>query len=123
MGNVSIGTDLTLHELRQLFHVVVLCYGSAKDRTLSIPGEDERNVISARRFVGWYNGAPEDQDLDLDLGVDSCLIIGQGNVALDCARILATPESILRVGWYLCQTESHERKHRYPEHRYNETFT
>lgn len=104
MGNVSVGTDITLQELRQAFHVVVLCYGSARDRSLNIAGENEKNVLSARRFVGWYNGAPEDQNLDVDLNVDSCVIIGQGNVALDCARILATPESLLRVSGQIVRT-------------------
>ena len=97
MGNVSIGSDVSLSELRQAFHAVVLCYGSARDKTLNIPGEGEANVVSARRFVGWYNGAPEDQQLPVDLSVDSCVIIGHGNVALDCARILATPDAVLRV--------------------------
>lgn len=91
---------MTLQELRNAYHVVVLCYGSARDRRLNISGEDEKNVISARRFVGWYNGAPEDQNLDFDLNVDSCVIIGQGNVALDCARLLSTPDSVLSVSPY-----------------------
>ena len=97
LGNVSVGTDISLQEIRQAYHVVVLCYGSARDRALNITGENESNVLSARRFVGWYNGAPEDQNLQMDLDVESCTIIGHGNVALDCARILTTPIHLLQV--------------------------
>lgn len=91
LGNVNIGPDVSLQEIRQAYNAVVLCYGSARDRSLGIPGEDLSNVISARRFVGWYNGVPQDQSLDVNLDTDTCIIIGHGNVALDCARILLTP--------------------------------
>lgn len=93
-GNISIGTDVTLDELRSAYDAVVLCYGSSKERSLNIPGEfDHDNVVSARSFVGWYNGVPADKDLKINLNVDTAVIIGQGNVALDCARILLTPVS------------------------------
>lgn len=93
-GNVSIGSDVTLSELRSAYDAVVLCYGSSKDRSLGIPGEWEfQNVVSARSFVGWYNGVPSDKDLDIDLNVNTAVIIGHGNVALDVARILLTPVS------------------------------
>ncbi|XP_062615364.1 NADPH:adrenodoxin oxidoreductase, mitochondrial-like isoform X3 [Saccostrea cucullata] len=71
-------------------------YGADDDRTLAIKGEDNPNVISARSFVGWFNGLPQDKDLPVDLDVENVVILGQGNVALDVARILLTPISILQ---------------------------
>ena len=91
IGNVSIGSDITLSELRNIYDAVVLCYGSSRERKLNIPGEDLPNVISARKFVGWYNGVPSDQNLSVALNGSNCIVIGQGNVALDCARILLSP--------------------------------
>jgi adrenodoxin-NADP+ reductase len=75
-----------------------LAYGAAKDRMLDIPGESTlSNVISARNFVGFYNGLPEAASLDVDLGLhDTAVVVGLGNVALDVARILLTPVDILR---------------------------
>ncbi|OTF75992.1 NADPH:adrenodoxin oxidoreductase, mitochondrial-like protein [Euroglyphus maynei] len=98
IGNINIGTDVTFQELRDAYHAVVLCYGSSQDAMLNIPGESLANVISARRFVGWYNGIPQDKDLELSLNTScgTAIIIGQGNVALDCARILLTPSDILK---------------------------
>lgn len=72
-------------------------YGAAQDRWLGVPGENLKNVISARNFVGWYNGHPENKNLEFDLNVETAAIIGQGNVALDIARILLTPIDILKV--------------------------
>ncbi|KAJ2485707.1 NADPH-adrenodoxin reductase, partial [Coemansia sp. RSA 2050] len=88
-GNVRVGSTLTLDKLRSMYSGVVLSYGASEDRKLGIPGEDL--VVPARRFVAWYNGLPEAQGLDVDLRkVDRVVIIGHGNVALDCARILLT---------------------------------
>ena len=55
------------------------------------------NVVSARKFVGWYNGLPEESNLKFNLDVETAVIIGQGNVALDIARILLTPIDLLKV--------------------------
>lgn len=97
-GNIDIGRDVKLDELRQAYHAIVLCYGSSQDRTLNINGEQLANVLPAKRFVGWYNGVPEDSNLDVNLNTDSVVIIGNGNVAIDCARILLSPvESSLKV--------------------------
>ncbi|KAK7079422.1 hypothetical protein SK128_025095, partial [Halocaridina rubra] len=63
---------------------------------INIPGESLPNVFSARRFVGWYNGLPDDVDLNVNLDVESVAVIGQGNVAVDVARILLTPLHILK---------------------------
>jgi NADPH-dependent glutamate synthase beta chain and related oxidoreductases len=80
------------------YNAVVFSYGAAKDRTLGIPGEDTlKGVHSAREFVGWYNGLPEHADLNPDLiEGEEAVIIGQGNVALDVARMLLEDIDVLR---------------------------
>lgn len=94
-GNVSLGQDIRLDDLIEAYHAVVLCYGSAQDKMLNIPGENESKIlVSARNFVGWYNGVPEDKDLKLNLDCDTACVIGNGNVALDCARILRKPANL-----------------------------
>ena len=96
VGNVSLGQDLKVKELREAYDAVVLAYGAAKDRTLNIPGENAKNVISARNFVGFYNGLPECANLDLSLDCEHAVIVGLGNVAIDCARVLLTPVDELK---------------------------
>merc|ERR1711953_41209 len=91
LGNVTLGQDVKTKELMQNYDAVVLAYGAAKDRTLGIPGESSKNVISARNFVGFYNGLPEDRNLDFNLDTDHAVVIGLGNVAIDVARVLCTP--------------------------------
>jgi adrenodoxin-NADP+ reductase len=89
LGNVRVGEDVRLPELQQHYHAVVLAYGAAGDRELGVPGEQLGGVLSARSFVNWYNGHPAFRDLGLDLaGVEAAVVIGQGNVAVDCARVL-----------------------------------
>ncbi|XP_057662422.1 NADPH:adrenodoxin oxidoreductase, mitochondrial [Diorhabda carinulata] len=88
LGNVKLGTDVTLKQLRDAYHVVLLTYGANESKKLDIPGENLKNVIEARRIVGWYNGTPWDKDLDIDLSGETATIFGQGNVAIDVARIL-----------------------------------
>ncbi|KAJ4300222.1 NADPH-adrenodoxin reductase [Collariella sp. IMI 366227] len=105
IGNVSIGTKsdhpdgatIPLASILRHYNAVVFSYGAAKDRTLGIPGEDLKGVYSAREFVGWYNGLPEHADLapDLTRG-EEAVIIGQGNVALDVARMLLEDVDVLR---------------------------
>ncbi|XP_006647158.1 NADPH:adrenodoxin oxidoreductase, mitochondrial [Oryza brachyantha] len=88
-GNVTLGRDLSLSELRKIYDVVVLAYGAESDRSLGIPGEDLKGIHSAREFVWWYNGHPDMCNLAPDLqSTDSAVVLGQGNVALDVARIL-----------------------------------
>ncbi len=89
VGNVTIGQDLSVEELRQLYDAVVFATGAPHDRALGIPGEDLANVFGSAAFVGWYNGHPQFADLDPDLSGKSAVVIGMGNVALDVARILA----------------------------------
>ncbi|XP_012517783.1 PREDICTED: NADPH:adrenodoxin oxidoreductase, mitochondrial [Propithecus coquereli] len=90
-GNVEVGRDVTVPELQEAYHAVVLSYGAEDHQALDIPGEELPGVFSARAFVGWYNGLPENQELAPDLSCDTAVILGQGNVALDVARILLTP--------------------------------
>jgi len=63
LGNVTVGGDVRLAELRALFDAVVLAYGAESDRPLGVPGEGARRVLSAREFVWWYNGHPDARDL------------------------------------------------------------
>ncbi|XP_024518798.1 NADPH:adrenodoxin oxidoreductase, mitochondrial [Selaginella moellendorffii] len=95
-GNVCLGTDVSLEELRKNYHVVVLAYGAESDHRLGIPGEDLEGVFSARQFVWWYNGHPDGKDLPINLNdVETAVVLGQGNVALDVARILLRSPSEL----------------------------
>ncbi|XP_060527055.1 NADPH:adrenodoxin oxidoreductase, mitochondrial isoform X2 [Cylas formicarius] len=96
IGNVNLGTDVSLEQLRKFYHVVVLAYGADENRTLNVKGETLANVIPARQIVGWYNGLPWNSDLNINLDGETAVIIGQGNVAIDVARILMTPIDELR---------------------------
>ncbi len=94
-GNVEIGRDLTMEELRGLYDVVILAVGAPRDRPLDIPGADKAGVIGSAAFVGWYNGHPDFHDLDPSLDSERVVVIGNGNVALDIARVLVkTPEEM-----------------------------
>jgi ferredoxin--NADP+ reductase len=96
-GNVEIGRDVHLNELRDMYDAVVLAVGSPKDRPLGIPGEGKRGVYGSGAFVGWYNGHPDFRDLDPDLDTPAAVVIGAGNVALDVARVLVKSESEMAV--------------------------
>lgn len=89
VGNVAVGRDVTIEELRGLYDALVLATGAPRDRALGIPGEDHHNVFGSAEFVGWYNGHPQFARMDPDLSGKRAAIIGMGNVALDVARILA----------------------------------
>ena len=92
------GTDIPLASLKPHYDALLLAYGASKDRQLGIPGEATLNGIhSARAFVGWYNGLPEYRDLapELEAG-EEAVVIGQGNVAMDVARILLTDVDALK---------------------------
>ncbi|KAL1614437.1 NADPH-adrenodoxin reductase [Diplodia seriata] len=97
IGNVQVGHHLPLSALAAHYDAILFAYGASKDQALNIPGEDLDGVYSARAFVGWYNGLPEYADLDpaLDTAKDA-VIVGQGNVALDVARILLSNVDELR---------------------------
>ncbi|XP_036394074.1 NADPH:adrenodoxin oxidoreductase, mitochondrial [Megalops cyprinoides] len=95
-GNVNVGKDVSVQELQQAYHAVVLSYGAEGNRSLGVPGENLSGVYSAKDFVGWYNGLPSNKDLKADLRSETAVILGQGNVALDVARILLSPLDILK---------------------------
>lgn len=89
LGNVTVGQDISIAELGQLYHAVILATGAPHDRPLQLPGSDLPNVFGSAAFVGWYNGHPDYADLAPDLSGTTAVVIGNGNVALDVARILA----------------------------------
>lgn len=89
VGNVLVGRDVTIPELLGLYDAVILATGAPNDRPLELPGGDLPGVIGSAAFVGWYNGHPEFADLDPPLDVGAAAVIGNGNVALDVARILS----------------------------------
>jgi NADPH-dependent glutamate synthase beta subunit-like oxidoreductase len=89
IGNITVGRDVSVAELLELYDAVILATGAPHDRKLGIPGEDLPGVFGSAEFVGWYNGHPDFADLDPALGGTHAAVIGNGNVALDCARILS----------------------------------
>ena len=89
LGNVTVGSDISVAELVGLYDAVVLATGAPLDKALDIPGADLANVYGSAAFVGWYNGHPVYADLDPDLSGHDAVVIGNGNVALDVARIMA----------------------------------
>ena len=91
VGNVAVGKDVGIEDLDRLYDAVILATGAPNDRKLGIPGEDLPGVVGSAAFVGWYNGHPDFADLDPPLD-GAAAVIGNGNVALDCARILAKTE-------------------------------
>ena len=95
LGNVEVGRDLTHADLLELYDAVIYAFGAQTDKRLWIPGEDLPGSLSATEFVAWYNGHPDFQDLVFDLDVERAVVVGNGNVALDVARMLAlTPEEL-----------------------------
>ncbi len=90
VGNVEAGRDLTHDDLVRLYDAVIYAYGAAADRRLGIPGEDLGGSWAATELVAWYNGHPDYQQLDFDLrSAERVVVVGNGNVALDVARMLA----------------------------------
>ncbi len=95
LGNVELGRDLTPADLARLYDGVVYAVGAQTDRHLGIPGEDLSGSWPATAFVAWYNGHPDFQELDFDLSGTRAAVIGNGNVAVDVARMLALTEEEL----------------------------
>jgi len=91
IGNVSVGRDASVAELLDLYDAVVLATGAPHDRKLGIPGEDLPGSHAATEFVAWYNGHPDFADREFDLGCERVVVIGNGNVAADVARMLLLP--------------------------------
>ena len=89
LGNVEVGRDVSQEELASLYDGVIYAVGSQTDRRLGIPGEDLPGSWAATELVAWYNGHPDFQHLEFDLSHERAVVIGNGNVALDVARMLA----------------------------------
>jgi len=88
LGNVQLGRDLAVEDLRNHYHQIVYATGNEGDRRLGIPGEGILRCTPATVFVGWYNGHPDYRLANLDLSVRRVAVVGNGNVAVDVARIL-----------------------------------
>src|SRR6266516_1344069 len=88
-GGVELGKDLSATELAERYDAVVYAYGTATDRKLGIPGEDLPGSHGATEFVAWYNGHPDCAEAEFDLSTERAVVIGNGNVATDVARMLA----------------------------------
>jgi ferredoxin--NADP+ reductase len=88
LGNVTVGKDITVEEMRRYYDAIVFANGAQTDRRLGVPGEDLPGSYTATEFVAWYNGHPDYQDRAFDLSHECVVVIGQGNVAVDVARIL-----------------------------------
>jgi ferredoxin--NADP+ reductase len=94
-GNVEVGRDVSHDDLARLYDAVVYTVGAQTDRQLGIPGEDLPGSWAATEFVAWYNAHPDFQHVDFDLSGDRAIVVGNGNVAIDVARMLAlTPEEL-----------------------------
>jgi ferredoxin--NADP+ reductase len=94
-GNVEVGRDVSVDELRERYHAVVFAHGTPTDRKLGIPGEDLPGSHSATEFVNWYNAHPDFAEHGFDLSHERVVVIGNGNVAADVARMLALPRDEL----------------------------
>lgn len=95
-GNVKVGHDLEVEDLQQLFHAIVFTVGCETDRQLGIPGENLPGSHAATAFVGWYNAHPDYAKQEFDLSCERAIVIGNGNVAMDVARMLALTDHELR---------------------------
>jgi ferredoxin--NADP+ reductase len=95
-GNVTFGVHVSREDLLAHYHAIVYATGSPSDRPLGIPGEELPGSHAATEFVGWYNGHPDHTDLEFDLlSAERAVVIGNGNVALDVARMLVlAPEEL-----------------------------
>ena len=89
LGNVEIGRDLHHSDLARLYDALIYAVGAQSDKRLGIPGEDLPGSWPATEFVAWYNGHPDFQELEFDLDVERAVVIGNGNVAVDVARMLS----------------------------------
>ena len=97
-GNVAVGTDVAHSDLMRRYHAVVYAVGAQTDRSLGIPGEELPGSLPATAFVGWYNGHPDYRDLAPDLSHETAVVIGNGNVAADVARLLTRdPDELART--------------------------
>ena len=96
-GNVEVGADLHVSELRRFYDQIVYAFGAQAGRRLGVPGEDLAGSRDATSFVAWYNGHPEYRDAAFELDCERVVVVGNGNVALDVARILVLDPDRLAV--------------------------
>jgi ferredoxin--NADP+ reductase len=96
-GDVELGTDISIEQLKDMYDAVVIATGSAIGKKLGIPGEDLPGSISCAEFVPWYNAHPDFHNIEVPLDCETALVIGAGNVAMDVARMLALEPSELDV--------------------------
>jgi ferredoxin--NADP+ reductase len=97
-GNVELGRDISHADLVERYDAVIYAVGAQTDRRMGIPGEDLPGSWAATEFVAWYNGHPDFRDLEFDLSAERAVVIGNGNVAADVARMLAlTREELART--------------------------
>jgi ferredoxin--NADP+ reductase len=89
-GNVIVGRDVSVFELKEFYDATIFCYGAEADRQLGIKGENLEGSYTASQFIGWYNGHPQFRDCEFDFSNEVAVIMGQGNVAIDIARILCS---------------------------------
>jgi ferredoxin--NADP+ reductase len=94
-GNVELGRDLVHEELAAYYHATIYAVGARTDRRMGIPREYLPGSHSATEFVGWYNAHPDFRSLSFNLAAESVAVVGNGNVAMDVARILASPRELL----------------------------
>ncbi len=94
-GNVEFGRDVVHEDMTAYYHAVIYAVGARADRRMWIPREHLPGVHSATEFVGWYNAHPDYREMSFDLSGPRALVVGNGNVAMDVARILATPPEVL----------------------------
>jgi ferredoxin--NADP+ reductase len=94
-GDVELGTDISIEQLKDMYDAVVIATGSTIGKKLGIPGEDLPGSISCAEFVPWYNAHPDFHDIEVPLDCETALVIGAGNVAMDVARMLALEPSEL----------------------------
>ena len=94
-GNVTLGRDLSVDDLRRRYDHIVYAVGAQSDRRLGIPGEDSEGSHAAFEVVAWYNGHPDYRDCRFDLSCEDVVVVGNGNVAIDVARILLHAPSTL----------------------------
>ncbi|MFM9032799.1 MAG: FAD-dependent oxidoreductase [Mycobacterium sp.] len=94
-GNITVGQDVSADDLADRYDAVVYAVGTQSDRTMGIPGEDLPGSVAAVDFVGWYNAHPHFAEMAPDISTGRAVVIGNGNVAIDVARILVTDPDVL----------------------------
>lgn len=96
-GNVELAKDVTVDDLKQFYDQIIYAIGNEDDRRMGIPGEGLGGVTPASVLVGWYNAHPDYRDVTIDFSAKKIAIIGNGNVAIDSARVLAKTPGELKT--------------------------